>query len=65
MNKQTLVTVGGNVLGAAGGFVYYKLFPCEGGCTVTSSPYITMLMGAFIGGFVTQLVYQIVYNSKS
>lgn len=44
-------------LGTLLGYVYYKMFPCEGSCTVTSSPIITCVMGAMIGGFVFQFIH--------
>jgi hypothetical protein len=60
-NRQTLIAVVGYMVGAIGGFVYYNLFPCETGCTITSSPFITMLIGAFIGGFVFQLINEMFF----
>lgn len=60
-NRQTLIILLGYIIGAVGGYVYYRLFPCETGCTITSSPLITMLIGAFIGGFVFQLIHEVFF----
>ena len=41
----------GVVIGAAAGYAYYALVGCEsGGCPITSSPVISSLWGAAIGG---------------
>lgn len=38
------------VLGAAGGFAYYKFIGCKtGGCAITGNPWISTLYGALIG----------------
>lgn len=63
-NRQTLIVLLGYVTGAIGGFIYYSLFPCETGCTITSSPYITMLIGAFIGGFLFQFIHEIFFTKS-
>jgi hypothetical protein len=40
----------GIVIGAGGGFLYYRLVGCSsGGCPITSNPWITMLWGAGLG----------------
>jgi hypothetical protein len=63
-NAASIITALGYLVGGIGGFVYYKLFPCEGGCTITSSPLITIMIGAFIGGFISQVI-NLSFNSKS
>ena len=60
-NQHTLITMLGYVIGAGGGFIYYSLFPCETGCILTSSPFMTMLIGAFIGGFVFQFINEVFF----
>lgn len=38
------------VLGAAGGFAYYKFVGCRSGaCPITSNPWISTIYGAVIG----------------
>ena len=38
------------LLGAAGGFLYYRFVGCKtGGCPLTGNPWISMLYGAVIG----------------
>jgi hypothetical protein len=40
----------GVILGAAGGFVWYKLVGCStGACPITSNPWISSAWGAVIG----------------
>lgn len=44
----------GIVIGAAGGFAYYKFIGCASGtCPITSNPYISTFYGALIGALVT------------
>ncbi len=41
------------LLGAAGGFLYYKFVGCKTGtCPITSNPWISTLYGALIGFMV-------------
>jgi hypothetical protein len=60
-NRQSLIAILGYVFGALGGFIYYSLFPCEIGCSITSNPLITMLIGAFIGGFVFIFIHEVFF----
>lgn len=40
-------------LGAAAGFLYYYFVGCTSGtCAITSNPYQSTMMGAFIGWFL-------------
>ncbi|GAP42500.1 hypothetical protein TBC1_11630 [Lentimicrobium saccharophilum] len=42
--------IAGLILGALGGFLYYRLVGCNsGGCAITSNPYISILWGAAMG----------------
>jgi len=41
------------IIGGTGGFLYYYFIGCESGsCAITSSPYMSMLMGGFLGFFI-------------
>lgn len=43
------------LLGAAGGFLYYKFIGCKtGACPITSNPWISTLYGALIGLMIAQ-----------
>jgi hypothetical protein len=43
----------GIVIGATGGYLYYHFIGCSSGtCAITSSPYLSTLMGGFMGFFV-------------
>jgi hypothetical protein len=49
-NKLTIVGV---LLGAVGGFLYYAFVGCASGkCAITSSPTISTLYGALMGGLL-------------
>jgi hypothetical protein len=40
-------------IGAAGGFLYYFYVGCaSGSCAITSSPYMSVIMGGLLGYFV-------------
>ena len=44
----------GVVLGALGGFAYYRFVGCASGtCPITSNPYISTVYGALIGVFAS------------
>ena len=41
------------IVGGLGGFVYYHFVGCaSGSCPITSNPYMSIIMGAFLGFFV-------------
>ena len=65
MKRETIVTILGYATGGIGGYAYYLAFPCQGGCTVTSNALITVMLGAFIGGFVFQFVNEMVTSKSS
>lgn len=46
-HKKTLI---GIIVGSLLGFAYYYFWGCTNGCTITSSPTISTLYGAFMGG---------------
>jgi hypothetical protein len=56
MRNSKIINVLGYLIGGVGGFVYYKVFPCEGGCAITSSPFFTIMIGALIGDFIVQTI---------
>ena len=37
------------IIGASAGFLYYYLIVCNNTCSITSSPYNSILYGAFFG----------------
>lgn len=42
----------GLILGAIGGFLYYSFTGCNSSCSITSSPLISGLFGAFLGSIL-------------
>ena len=49
----TLKNIIGMILGAIGGFIYYKYYGCASGtCPLTSNPLITIIWGATLGYLV-------------
>ena len=36
-------------LGAAGGYAWYRLVGCNGGCLLWSNPFVAASVGAFLG----------------
>jgi uncharacterized membrane protein (UPF0136 family) len=43
----------GIVIGGTAGYLYYHFIGCSSGtCAITSSPYLSTLMGGFMGFFV-------------
>lgn len=44
----------GLVLGAVGGYLYWRYVGCESGtCPITASPWTSMIWGAAMGGLLT------------
>ena len=64
MKKETLFTLFGYVIGGIGGYIYFLAFPCQGGCTVTSSSLITIMLGSFVGGFLFQMVHELFFSKS-
>jgi hypothetical protein len=56
--NQIAVLIISYSIGAIGGLIYYNLYSCDNGCAITSNPYLSMLAGAFIGGFLIQFIYE-------
>jgi hypothetical protein len=49
-SRNTLKNIAGLLLGALGGFIYYRTIGCNSGsCAITSNPYMSILWGAAIG----------------
>jgi hypothetical protein len=47
------LTITGVLLGAVGGYLYYAFVGCASGtCAITSSPTISTLYGALMGGLL-------------
>jgi hypothetical protein len=51
------LTIAGVLLGALGGYFYYVFVGCASGtCAITSSPTISTLYGAFMGGLLFSML---------
>ena len=49
-------TIIGVAVGAVGGYLYYAKVGCESGtCPITSSPYISTIYGAIMGGLTVNI----------
>ena len=49
-------TIAGIIVGAVGGYLYYAKVGCESGtCPITSSPYISTIYGAIMGGLTVNI----------
>ena len=48
--KSSVPEIIGLLLGAVGGFVYFKTVGCStGSCPITSNPWLTIIWGSLIG----------------
>jgi hypothetical protein len=55
--KKYLWVIGGfTLLGVAGGYLYYAFIGCNGGCTIQSNPYLSMLWGGAMGYLIPDMV---------
>lgn len=51
------IIIGGAILGAIGGYLYYHFIGCDTGtCTITSRPANSALYGAVIGGLIGNIL---------
>jgi len=51
------LTIAGVLLGALGGYLYYVFIGCASGtCAITSSPTISTLYGALMGGLLFSML---------
>ncbi len=54
--RKYKLTLSGVLLGAIGGFVYYKTIGCASGtCAITSSPVNSTLYGMLLGGLLLNI----------
>jgi len=54
--KKNWITILGVVIGSAGGFLYWRFVGCSSGsCPITSSPVISAVWGAILGGLLFSL----------
>ncbi len=59
--KQLIFYVIGGLLGALGGFLYWKLVGCKGGsCAIWSSPWKSTLAGLVLGSLGGGSLYDLV-----
>lgn len=48
-----MLTIGGIIIGAIGGYLYYHFVGCNSGtCAITSKPLNSTLYGALMGGLL-------------
>lgn len=47
--KRVIIHFAFTVIGIVAGYTYYSLVGCNRGCTITSSPYLSILWGGMIG----------------
>lgn len=51
--KRNWITILGIVIGAVGGFLYWRFVGCSSGsCPITSSPVMSSIWGAILGGLL-------------
>lgn len=51
--QQRWLVLLGLLLGAAGGYLYYRYVGCASGtCMITASPYLSAIWGALLGGLL-------------
>jgi len=53
--KNNLPIAIGLLLGSVGGYLYYSYVGCNGTCLIGSSPYISTIYGAVMGGLSVNL----------
>jgi hypothetical protein len=53
--KNNLFIAIGMLLGSVGGYIYYAYVGCNGSCLIGSSPYISTIYGAVMGGLFVNL----------
>jgi len=55
--KESMPQLIGTIAGAAVGFMYYKFVGCSTGtCGIVSNPWLSTLVGGFLGFFVGNLI---------
>lgn len=54
--KRYKPEITGVIIGAAGGFLYWRFVGCSGGsCPITSSPGLSVLWGGVLGGLLLSM----------
>jgi hypothetical protein len=53
--KKAIWVLPGMVLGAIGGFVYWKFYGCDGTCLITSSPVRSILYFGVMGAIANSM----------
>ena len=53
--KNNLPIAIGMLIGSVGGYFYYSFVGCNGSCLIGSSPYISTIYGAVMGGLFVNL----------
>ena len=54
--KQNILYIIGSIIGALGGYLYYIYIGCDSGtCPITSSPIMSVIWGAVMGGLLLSL----------
>jgi len=55
--KSNLWVIGGVILGALGGFLYWHFIGCNSGsCAITSNPYNSTIYGSVMGGLLLSML---------
>ena len=51
--KNNILYIIGGIIGAVGGYLYYIYIGCDSGsCPITSSPTMSVIWGAVMGGLI-------------
>lgn len=57
--KEILPELIGIIIGATGGFIYYKTVGCStGSCPITSNPWLSTVWGSLMGYFLGRMFKQ-------
>jgi hypothetical protein len=66
ISKIHYFTLFGGLLGATAGYLYYRFVGCASGtCAITSSPTISTLYGAVMGGLFVNSIISLIYKNKN
>jgi uncharacterized membrane-anchored protein len=56
--KKNWFYIAGGILGGTGGFLYWRFVGCSTGtCPITSSPVMSTIWGALMGGLLLSLIF--------
>ncbi|WP_143962492.1 hypothetical protein [Litoribacter populi] len=53
-NRAIIFTVLGILVGAVGGYLYYRFVGCDQGCAITGRPWSSAIYGSILGGMLGQ-----------